>query len=543
MTGVHEGERQAALREAATAIAEGRTAHAASALDRLLDGLSPDGPGDDLTFFIYATALARRIDHRPANQNLYLRDLNLAQISLFNLLATYLPIVHIAGALANETLAGLLADRERAVLLDLGIGTGQQEVGLLRELASRNRLPGALHVVAVEPSGTSLSEAEQALRAVTSELDVAFSFTGVEGLAEELSDVVWDDLRREAAGGIANAAFALHHVTGVHETHQQARERVLHRLAELEPVAVVLCEPHAGHMEPDFGRRFDNCWSHFSTVFRLIDSLDLPAQDRIAMKFFFAREIDDILANDEATRAERHEWTEVWRDRLTAAGMVPAFPVAVELPDGPVHVVPETGAARIAFEDTTLVSVLTATRTASLEAAGWVDSRPAPGTRPAPSPARLTVSRGRSSRLKVRDVMTQDVVTIRLGTPLHEAAALLHETATSDLAVIGPDGAFVGVLSEGDLIRTLLPRRDGADAVTSMVEEFELLGINGRVRALSPLDPLVITEAIVLEPSEDLLRAADVMVTRQIRRLPVVEGGRLVGSLSRADLVRALLQV
>lgn len=51
----------------------------------------------------------------------------------------------------------------------------------------------------------------------------------------------------------------------------------------------------------------------------------------------------------------------------------------------------------------------------------------------------------------------------------------------------------------------------------------------------------MIRDPIVLSPDDDLLRVADIMVTRQIRRLPVVDGQRAVGSISRADLCRVLL--
>jgi CBS domain-containing protein len=120
------------------------------------------------------------------------------------------------------------------------------------------------------------------------------------------------------------------------------------------------------------------------------------------------------------------------------------------------------------------------------------------------------------------------------------AAQLVHETGASDLAVVSVDGDFVGVLSEGDLLRALLPDQDSV-AADSLLESYELLTINGRARANDRIETLVIKDPFVLHPTDDLLRVAEIMTGRMIRRLPVVDNGRLVGTLSRADLCLALL--
>jgi CBS domain-containing protein len=52
----------------------------------------------------------------------------------------------------------------------------------------------------------------------------------------------------------------------------------------------------------------------------------------------------------------------------------------------------------------------------------------------------------------------------------------------------------------------------------------------------------VIKNAIVVKPSDDLLTAAGIMVKKQIRRLPVVDNGQLVGTVSRTDVCRAVLR-
>jgi CBS domain-containing protein len=140
----------------------------------------------------------------------------------------------------------------------------------------------------------------------------------------------------------------------------------------------------------------------------------------------------------------------------------------------------------------------------------------------------------------VRDMMSRHPAKIGPGATVREAAEMVSEARCSDLMVAEADGTFVGVLSEGDLIRTVLPRFDELSG-QSLVDAFGLVQAKGLQLAGQLIDPLVIRRPVTLSPDETGLRAANVMIARQIRQLPVVEAGRLVGSLSRADLCRALL--
>ena len=55
------------------------------------------------------------------------------------------------------------------------------------------------------------------------------------------------------------------------------------------------------------------------------------------------------------------------------------------------------------------------------------------------------------------------------------------------------------------------------------------------------IDPLVVRDPITVHSTDEIARAAVVMIDRGIRRLPVVDDGTLVGTLSRADLCRAVI--
>lgn len=143
--------------------------------------------------------------------------------------------------------------------------------------------------------------------------------------------------------------------------------------------------------------------------------------------------------------------------------------------------------------------------------------------------------------MKVDDAMNPNVHTITTGTSVRDAAEKLAQTAVADLAVLDGDGNFAGVLSEGDLLRAVLPRfsdlieRDSLSASREIFEE-----ASAEVSEMT-IDRFMITAPITLRPKDDITRAAGIMNSRYIRRLPVVQDGKLVGTLARGDICRAAL--
>jgi len=140
----------------------------------------------------------------------------------------------------------------------------------------------------------------------------------------------------------------------------------------------------------------------------------------------------------------------------------------------------------------------------------------------------------------IGDIMNVNATRIRVTATMRQAAELVSQSQSSDLMVVDGDNNFVGVLSEGDLIRAVLPKYD--ELVKGGVgNPVDLFVERGHEKAEAPIDPLVIRTPIMLSPADPVLKAASTMVSRQIRRLPVVEKGKLVGTVSRADICRAIL--
>lgn len=144
--------------------------------------------------------------------------------------------------------------------------------------------------------------------------------------------------------------------------------------------------------------------------------------------------------------------------------------------------------------------------------------------------------------MKVRDVMTVDVLTVTPETPLREVATRLSERRISGMPVVDESGRCIGVVSEGDL----LFKEVGHPRPPRVLDW--LLGGPYDPDALRRRSARTAREAmsappVVIGPDRPLRVAADLMVGHGVNRLPVVEDDRLVGIVTRADLVRAYVRL
>jgi CBS domain-containing protein len=100
----------------------------------------------------------------------------------------------------------------------------------------------------------------------------------------------------------------------------------------------------------------------------------------------------------------------------------------------------------------------------------------------------------------------------------------------------------VGVLSEGDILRAALPDFDEiVEEGGTLLDAYQVFLRKGRALSEKPIAPLIIREPITLNPDDHVAKAAAVLIGKQIRRLPVVRDGRLLGTVSRANICEAVV--
>lgn len=147
--------------------------------------------------------------------------------------------------------------------------------------------------------------------------------------------------------------------------------------------------------------------------------------------------------------------------------------------------------------------------------------------------------------MRVSEIMTRDVLTVTPDTPIKQIISVLSGQAISGLPVVEADGRLVGIVSEGDLVMREKPVHMPA-AVAFLgalifVEDFKQTFEDLRRHVGATAQDVMTHAVITIGPEATTEEAAKIMIDRDVKRLPVVEGDRLIGILTRKDLVRSLL--
>jgi CBS domain-containing protein len=141
-----------------------------------------------------------------------------------------------------------------------------------------------------------------------------------------------------------------------------------------------------------------------------------------------------------------------------------------------------------------------------------------------------------------RDLMTPDVVTVPPETPVMAMARLLSDRGISAVPVVDPAGVVLGIVTEADLIRRLAGEEDKPSSwfgalfsdPASQAERF------ARTHGVTAKD-LMTEKVVAVTPETTAAHIAHMMEEQKIRRVVVLEGDKLRGIVSRADLLRALV--
>jgi CBS domain-containing protein len=135
--------------------------------------------------------------------------------------------------------------------------------------------------------------------------------------------------------------------------------------------------------------------------------------------------------------------------------------------------------------------------------------------------------------MRAKDIMTTTVVTVHSDDPIHHAATLMTDRKVTSLPVLDEDDRVIGIISEADIIRDRMP----SDPRSHL-----------RVDPEQQPDPsqlvrdVMIETVVCLGENADTADLAALMLDNNVRAVPIVDGARLVGIVSRRDLLRTLLR-
>jgi CBS domain-containing protein len=121
---------------------------------------------------------------------------------------------------------------------------------------------------------------------------------------------------------------------------------------------------------------------------------------------------------------------------------------------------------------------------------------------------------------EIRTIMSTDVVCVRRNTPIHEVIELLVAHDVTGIPVVNHDGTLAGIVTEKDLMGLLADGR----SVSGRAEDY------------------MTREVVCFEEDDDLIAVCECLVANDFRRVLILRQGKLVGIISRRDLIKYILE-
>jgi len=141
------------------------------------------------------------------------------------------------------------------------------------------------------------------------------------------------------------------------------------------------------------------------------------------------------------------------------------------------------------------------------------------------------------SDIRVRDVMTKDVVSVETDTPIREVMRIIRDRDLNALPVTDEHKELTGIISQKDL----MPGDEWFDALWSSTYGSRMFMDSVLRRMSSTVDKLMVRDVITVTEEDTVRRAAELMVKERKNQLPVVDGRKLVGIISRKDIVKLMM--
>ncbi|HVL21056.1 MAG TPA: CBS domain-containing protein [Amaricoccus sp.] len=141
-----------------------------------------------------------------------------------------------------------------------------------------------------------------------------------------------------------------------------------------------------------------------------------------------------------------------------------------------------------------------------------------------------------------REVMTSPPITVTPDTPVSEVAAILLANRISAVPVLNQAGKLIGIVSEGDLLRRAEAKTERRRSkwlellLDRNVAAADFVKTHGRAAK-----DVMTSDVVSVGPDTELAEIASTLERRRIKRVPVVEGGKVLGIVSRANLLQALV--
>ncbi len=145
--------------------------------------------------------------------------------------------------------------------------------------------------------------------------------------------------------------------------------------------------------------------------------------------------------------------------------------------------------------------------------------------------------------MTAKDIMEADFVCVQPDMPLKQAAELMTEQHTLLLPVIDEEGRGYGILMEVDLLRVVLPKYlDNLASLNFLPESCDLFDLDTKVANLKVRDVIGDRELYTISEDTKAMEIAHIMLTEQISSVAVEKDGKIIGLVTRGNLVRHIFE-
>ncbi len=154
--------------------------------------------------------------------------------------------------------------------------------------------------------------------------------------------------------------------------------------------------------------------------------------------------------------------------------------------------------------------------------------------------------------MKIKELMAEDITTLKVSETLEQAAKKLIDKGVSGAPVVDDDGNVVGILSETDILmhlKTIVDNEVGMRYLSDTTHSLSLFvmlaerdhevreNIFKRLRA-AKVEKAMTSDVITAKSSATIETVAALMIEHNVNRIPIVDGGRLVGMVTKSDFAR-----
>ncbi|MBU3904546.1 MAG: CBS domain-containing protein [Nanoarchaeota archaeon] len=147
----------------------------------------------------------------------------------------------------------------------------------------------------------------------------------------------------------------------------------------------------------------------------------------------------------------------------------------------------------------------------------------------------------------VKEIMTKKVISVKPTDNLQDVLSIFSKYRISGMPVVDKNNCIKGMVTESDVLKTIdvcLPkiRFDSNTAFKLIVELVKTPNIENMKKHCKnvKVNDFMEKKVFIIKPNENIIKAAEIMNNKNIKRLAVVEGKKLVGIIARADIIRAL---